>query len=148
MRLTSFTDYALRLLLLAQDAKGELITIEDAANRYRISRAHLMKIANELTRAGFLTAVRGRGGGLRLGRPGAEIRIGDVVRATEPDFALVECFASGNECTLTGFCRLPPVLRRASGAFLHELDKVTLAEMSISAMPPAPGRKPAAPRST
>lgn len=134
MRLTSFTDYALRLLLMAEQAKGELITIEDAANRYRISRGHLMKIANQLTRVGLLTPVRGRGGGLRLGRDASKIRIGDVVRATEPDFAVVECFASGNECTLTGFCRLPPVLRRAVSAFLEELDKVTLAEMSVASL--------------
>jgi Rrf2 family nitric oxide-sensitive transcriptional repressor len=131
MKLTSFTDYALRLLLMAQAAGGALITIEDAARRYRISRTHLMKVANQLTRAGFLEAVRGRGGGLKLGRPAEKIRIGDVVRATEPDFALVECFGSGNECTLTGFCRLPPVLRRASAAFLAELDKATLADMAI-----------------
>ena len=144
MRLTSFTDYALRLLLMAEEANGELITIEDAANRYRISRGHLMKIANQLTKEGLLTAVRGRGGGLRLGREASKIRIGDVVRATEPDFAVVECFASGNECTLTGFCRLPPVLRRAVAAFLEELDRVTLAEMSVM----APARKAASTRGT
>lgn len=132
MRLTSFTDYALRLLLLTAQAGEDLVTIEQAATRYRISRAHLMKVANQLTRAGILTAVRGRSGGLRLARPADQIRIGEVVRATEPDFALVECFTTGNECVITGTCRLPRVLRRANDAFLAELDKATLADVALA----------------
>jgi Rrf2 family nitric oxide-sensitive transcriptional repressor len=78
-------------------------------------------VVSALTRAGFLIAMRGRSGGLRLARPAAEIRLGDVVRATEPDFALVECFATGNPCVITGCCRLPRVLNEALGAFLQTL---------------------------
>ena len=79
MRLTNFTDYALRLLLMVQEADGRLVTIEQAANRLRLSRANLMKVANELTSAGFLTGVRGRSGGLKLARAAKDIRIGDTV---------------------------------------------------------------------
>ncbi len=107
MRLTTFSDYALRVLLYAANAGDRLITIEETAKVYRVSRAHLMKVVNMLTRAGYLKAVRGRSGGLLLARPPEEIRLGDVIRLAEPDFALVECFATGNECILTPRCGLP-----------------------------------------
>jgi Rrf2 family nitric oxide-sensitive transcriptional repressor len=79
MRLTDFSDYSLRLLMYAAAQNGRLITIEGTAELYGISRAHLMKVANQLTRAGFLDAVRGRSGGLRLAKPAGEIRLGDVL---------------------------------------------------------------------
>lgn len=131
MRLTNFTDYALRLLMYAA-ARGErLITIEETAQRYGISRSHLMKVANLLTRAGFLKAVRGRSGGLVLGRPPGEIGLGDVVRATEPDFDLVECFATGGNCLLTPACRLRGVLGEALHSFTATLDRYTLADLAL-----------------
>lgn len=131
MRLTSFTDYALRLLMMIEEAQGHLVTIEQAAARYRISRPNLMKVANELTKAGLLTGIRGRSGGLKLAKPATSIRIGDIVRVMEPDFALVECFGTGNECVIAGFCQLPRALRRATEAFLAELDQTSLADISI-----------------
>jgi len=131
MQLTRFSDYALRVLMFAHAADGRLVTIEEMAGSYRISRAHLMKVVNALTRAGYLTAVRGRAGGVRLARPADQIRLGDVVRATEPDFALVECFSTGNQCVIDGCCRLPVVLRRALRAFLAELDDHTIASIAI-----------------
>lgn len=131
MRLTSFTDHALRLLLMVQEADGRLVTIEQAATRFRLSRANLMKVANELTSTGFLTGVRGRAGGLKLARDAIEIRIGDVVRAMEPDFALVECLGGANECVIAGACRLPRVFRKARQAFFDELDSITLADVAI-----------------
>jgi Rrf2 family transcriptional regulator, nitric oxide-sensitive transcriptional repressor len=91
-----------------------------------------MKVANVLTRAGLLTAVRGRSGGLRLAKPPGDIRIGDVVRATEPDFALVECFASGNQCVITGACRLPRILNEGLDAFNAVLNRYTLADLAMS----------------
>src|SRR5262245_43396488 len=100
MRLTNFSDYALRVLMYAAAQGDRLITIEQTASIYGISRAHLMKVANQLTRAGYLKAVRGRTGGLALAKPPEDIRLGDVVRATEPDFALVECFATDNHCII------------------------------------------------
>jgi Rrf2 family nitric oxide-sensitive transcriptional repressor len=133
MQLTRFSDYALRVLMLAHAAGDRLITIEGIADTYAISRSHLMKVANTLTRAGYLTAVRGRYGGLRLAKPASEINLGDVVRATEPDFTLVECFASRTQCVITKRCKLQNVLRGALHAFLAELDAHALE--SIALMP-------------
>lgn len=131
MQLTRFSDYSLRMLMYAHAAGDRLVTIEEMAGSYRISRAHLMKVVNALTRAGYLTAVRGRAGGVTLGRPAHEIRLGDVVRATEPDFALVECFSTGSECVIDGCCKLPAVLRRALAAFLAELNRHTVASIAL-----------------
>lgn len=131
MQFTRFTDYALRVLMYAHAADGRLVTIEEMAASYCISRAHLMKVVNALTRAGYLAAVRGRAGGVTLARPAEDIHLGDVVRTTEPDFALVECFSTGSECVIGGCCRLPPVLRRALGAFLAELDRHTVASIAL-----------------
>src|SRR5690606_25726965 len=96
-----------------------------------ISRAHLMKVVNALTRAGYLKAVRGRTGGLRLAKPADEIRLGDVVQTTEPDFALVECFATGNQCIISGCCRLPRVMREALDDFIAALNRYTLASIAL-----------------
>jgi Rrf2 family transcriptional regulator, nitric oxide-sensitive transcriptional repressor len=132
MRLTTLSDYALRLLMMAEAAGDELITIEAAAERYRISRTHLMKVANVLTRAGYLKAVRGRSGGLKLGMSAKDIRIGELMRATEPDFALVECLTSGNQCVITGVCKLPRLLNEALEAFVSSLNQHTLADICLS----------------
>src|SRR5262245_60338810 len=106
MQLTRFSDYALRVLMFTHAAGGRLVTIEGMANAYKISRAHLMKVVNALTRAGYLKAVRGRSGGLQLALPADEIVLGDVVRSTEPDFALVDCFTTGSQCVIGRRCRL------------------------------------------
>ncbi|WP_137934684.1 Rrf2 family transcriptional regulator [Mesorhizobium comanense] len=132
MRLTDFSDYSLRLLMYAAARAGQLVTIEETAQVYGISRAHLMKVANQLTRAGFLKAVRGRHGGLTLARPPAQIRLSDVLRATEPDFALVECFRSENACLITPRCRLRGMLKEALAAFSGTLDRYTLADLLLS----------------
>lgn len=131
MQLTKFSDYALRVLMYTHAAGDRRVTIEEMAASYRISRAHLMKVVNTLTRSGYLTAVRGRSGGLKLARPADEIRLGDVIRDTEPDFALVECFVTGNQCVIAGCCRLPRALKQALGAFLDSLDQHTLASISL-----------------
>jgi Rrf2 family nitric oxide-sensitive transcriptional repressor len=131
MRLTAFTDYALRLLMYAAAHEDRLVTIEEASGVYGISRAHLMKITNRLTKAGLLRAVRGRSGGLTLAKPPREIRLGDVVRITEPDFALVECFATGNQCIVTRRCRLRGILHEGIEAFGAVLDKHTLADIML-----------------
>jgi Rrf2 family nitric oxide-sensitive transcriptional repressor len=131
MRLTRFSDYALRVLIYAHAAGGRLVTIEEIAASYGISRAHLMKVANSLTSSGYLTAVRGRSGGLRLARPADEIHLGEVVRSTEPDFALAECFTTGNQCVITDCCRLTRVLDESLKAFLATLDKYTLASIAM-----------------
>lgn len=131
MRLTTFSDYALRVLMYAAMADGRLITIEETAKLYGISRAHLMKVVNALTKAGYVKGVRGRAGGFTLAKAPGEINLGRVVRATEPDFALVECFASGSQCIITRPCRLPHVLNEALGAFIATLDRYTLADVML-----------------
>ena len=132
MRLTQFSDYALRTLMYAASTRNRLITIEETAKTYRISRAHLMKVVNMLTRAGFIKAVRGRSGGFTLARPPEDINLGAVIRATEPDFALVECFATGSQCIITQRCRLPNVLNEALHAFVDTLDRYTLADITLA----------------
>ena len=142
MRLTSFSDYALRVLMYAATRNGQLITIDETAEVYGISRAHLMKVVNQLTRSGYLKAVRGRSGGLTLARRADKIRLGDVVRATEPDLALVECFAAESQCVITSSCRLRGALKEAIGAFMGTLDRYTLADLVLN--PRDFGLKPAA----
>jgi Rrf2 family nitric oxide-sensitive transcriptional repressor len=131
MQLTRFSDYALRILMYAHAAAPRLVTIEEMAEAYRVSRSHLMKVVNALSRAGYLTAVRGRTGGVTLARPAGEIRLGEVLRATEPDFALVECFSTRDTCVIDGCCRLPAAMRSALAAFLGELDRYTLADIAL-----------------
>jgi Rrf2 family nitric oxide-sensitive transcriptional repressor len=131
VRLTTFSDYALRVLLYAAVAGDRLITIDETAKTYGISRAHLMKVANLLTRAGYLKAVRGRSGGLSLGRRPEDIRLGDVIRLAEPDFALVECFGSDNRCIITPRCGLPRILNEALNAFIKTFDRYTLADIAL-----------------
>lgn len=131
MQLTAFSDYSLRVLMYAHAAGSRLVTIDEMASAYDISRAHLMKVVNTLTRTGFLSGVRGRAGGVRLARPASEIRLGDVIRATEPDFALVECMSDREKCVIGGCCRLPTILRRAMAAFLAECDRHTLASIAL-----------------
>lgn len=132
MRLTMFSDYALRLLMYAAAQNDRLVTIEETAKVYDISRAHLMKVANLLTSKGFLVAVRGRSGGLKLVGDPANIRLGDVVRATEPDFAIVECFGPGNKCRITPRCQLRSIISSALAAFIEVLDGHTLADLLVS----------------
>jgi Rrf2 family nitric oxide-sensitive transcriptional repressor len=131
VRLTTFSDYAFRVLLYAANAGNRLITIEETAKVYGVSRAHLAKVANLLTRAGYLKSVRGRYGGLLLGRPAEKIRLGDVVRLAEPDFALVECFSDSNYCILTPRCGVPRVLNEALKAFFATFDRYTLADVAL-----------------
>jgi len=132
MRLTTLSDYAMRVLMYAAAQGDRLTTIEEAAEYYNISRGHLMKVVNILTRAGFVRGVRGRTGGFTLARSPEEINLGAVVRATEPDFALVECFGNGNQCVISMTCRLPNVLNEALAAFVGIFDRYTLADLAHS----------------
>jgi Rrf2 family transcriptional regulator, nitric oxide-sensitive transcriptional repressor len=131
VRLTLHTDYALRMLMLLALEPEILHTIASVARRYRISRNHLMKVAQTLIQAGFVASVRGRHGGLKLGMDPAAIRIGAVVRATEDGFAMVECFdRRNNTCVVSPACCLKKPLDEAVQAFLAVLDKSTLADVS------------------
>lgn len=132
MRLTQWTDYTLRVLMYCAATQGreQPVTITEVAEGYGISRSHLMKIVQELAAQGLLETTRGRGGGMRLMKAPAEINLGAVVRQTETDFHLVECFDPNvNQCRLSGNCRLKGVLGGAINAYLAVLDGVTLADL-------------------
>jgi Rrf2 family transcriptional regulator, nitric oxide-sensitive transcriptional repressor len=129
MRLTYFSDYAFRVLMYLAVNTERRCTIREISDAYEISRAHLMKVVNLLTREGLVTAQRGPSGGLTLALPADQIRLGDVVRKTEEDLGLVECFRPDNACRLTPVCVLAPAISRALQAFLAELDKQTVADL-------------------
>lgn len=130
MRLAEYTDYTLRVLMYCASNTDRLVTIAELAERHGVSKNHLMKIVNDLARQGVLETTRGRGGGLRLLKDAARIRIGDVVRSTETDFRLVECFdGRTNTCNLTPSCRLKKLLDGALQAYFKELDGATLADL-------------------
>lgn len=138
MRLTGMTDYALRLLMFLGSNPDRLCTIAEVAQAYRISEAHLMKITHLLGAVGWIDTLRGKGGGMRLARAPAEINLGAVVRTTESDFRVVECFTAGSPCTLAGNCRLTGIMHGALDNFLQHLDVFTLADI----LPPAGGALP------
>jgi len=130
MQLTRYSDYALRVLTFVGLDPDGLVTIDEIAKSYGISKAHLMKVVHRLGRDGFLVTVRGRNGGMRLARPAEEIRVGDVFRSTEENLSLVECFEEGGgECAIVTACGLRPVLHEALDAFLGVLDGYTLADL-------------------
>ncbi|MFY0989167.1 Rrf2 family transcriptional regulator [Halomonas sp. C05BenzN] len=129
MHLTRFTDYSLRVLIFLAVKGEQRSTIQEIADRFEVSHNHLMKVVQELSHKGYITAIRGKNGGLLLKRPPEEITIGGLVRDTEHDLLLVECFGDHNECLITPACRLKPILAEALHAFLAVLDKYTLADM-------------------
>ncbi|WP_248319963.1 MULTISPECIES: Rrf2 family transcriptional regulator [unclassified Caballeronia] len=133
MRLTDYTDYALRVLLYLSVRPARLSTIREISDAYGISKNHLMKIVQQLGDLGWVETVRGRHGGLRLAARSRGLTIGDIVRETESDFALVGCFGAqtdGRHCAIQPACRLRGVLAAARDAFLAELDKHTVGELS------------------
>ena len=128
MRLTTFTDYSLRTLLHLAMHRDRLVTIQDIADTHNISKNHLMKVVHQLGVAGYIDTVRGRNGGMRLKVEPSEINLGAVVRATETDFDMAECFSAGsNTCPLAASCRLKHALATATFAYLASLDTQNLA---------------------
>lgn len=130
MRLTSYTDYALRTLMYLAANRDQLVTIQDIADAHGIAKNHLTKVVHQLGLLGVIETVRGRNGGLKLGREPKDINIGEVVRHTETDFFMAECFdAEMQGCVYSASCALKGVLGRATTAFLEVLDDVTLDKM-------------------
>lgn len=143
MRLTQWTDYTLRVLMYCAACleRTEPVTITEIAESHGISRSHLTKIVQELAAHGWLETTRGRGGGMRLLVNAKEVTLGQVVRATETDFAMVECFdPAQNQCRLSTHCQLKSVLTQATQSYLAVLDKITLADLvaPISSASPLP----------
>lgn len=132
MRLSSFSDYSLRVLMYLGVHAGRLTTIAEIAGAYGISENHLMKVVHQLGRMSYIETVRGKGGGMRLAKSPADIRLGEVIRQTEIDWALVECFATGGQCQIQAACRLPPILDEALAALFGVLDRYTLADLLLS----------------
>lgn len=152
MRLTNYSDYALRTLMyLAVTPESEtLATITDIANSYQISRSHLTKVIHQLAQIGYIESIRGKNGGIRLAKPAEDIIVGKVIRQTEPDFQMVPCFAQvttkltsknteprlvktpkkpAEMCEITPVCKLKLVFYQATQAFLQVMDSYTLADI-------------------
>lgn len=125
MKLTLFTDYSMRVLLYLGSHPDRLCSIGEVAQAYGISQNHLMKVVNQLARSGDVESVRGRSGGIRLGRRPEEINVGALIRQTEDGFDLVDC----GGCVVAPACGLTGVLKEALGAFLAVLDRYTLADL-------------------
>lgn len=129
MRLTHFTDYSIRVLIFLGVQQDGLSTIKEIADHYHISKNHLMKVVYELNRLGYIETVRGKNGGMRLNQEPGSINLGALVRRTESDLDLVECFSSENQCIITPACNLKHILDEALTAFVAVLDRYTLADL-------------------
>lgn len=129
MRLTRFSDYALRVLIYTGLEQDRRVTIRNISDAYGISRNHLMKVVSQLTRLGYLQAQRGPGGGIMLARPPAKIKLVDVIRDTEEDLAMVECFVPQGQCTISPACRLQHIIAEALDAFMETLSEYTLEDL-------------------
>lgn len=130
MRLTYFTDYALRVLIYLAIKGEEKSSITEIATAYHISKNHLVKVVHELGKHGLIETTRGRGGGIRLVKAADTLRVGEIVRLTEEDFQLVECFdKQHNSCVLSPVCRLRGILHEALQAYLQVLDQYTIADI-------------------
>jgi Rrf2 family nitric oxide-sensitive transcriptional repressor len=129
MRLTVMTDYAIRLLMYVGRQPDRLCTISEIAHAYGMSEPHLMKITHRLAQNGWIETVRGKNGGMRLAHAPEDISLGAVMRDTESDFTLVECFVADNTCPLSGHCRLTGIIDGALQRFLQYVDSFTLADI-------------------
>ncbi len=134
MRLTSFTDYGLRMLMRLASVPETAFSTAELAEEFGLSRNHLTKIMQQLARGGIVETRRGGGGGARLGKDPAKVRLGDVVRLLEQGQDLVECFGpAGGDCTIAGCCRLKARLRHAEAQFIEDLNRSTLADIALPA---------------
>ena len=129
MRLTTYTDYTLRVLMYLALHPGRIVTVGQIAAAYDVSAAHLNKVVRHLALSGEIETLRGRHGGIRLAKPPAAINLAAVVRGAEPDMNLASCFAGADACVLGRCCLLQEALRRAEQAFMAELGRSTLAEL-------------------
>jgi Rrf2 family nitric oxide-sensitive transcriptional repressor len=149
MRLKTFTDYSLRLLIFVAARPQRRATIAEIAPAFDISKNHLMKVSHALGTAGLLANVRGKGGGLELAMPPEAICLGDVVRITEGASRPAECFEAGHTCRIARACKLRSVLSDAVQAFYAVLDRYTLEDIAhnrpalsnLLALSPPPRRR-------
>lgn len=133
MRLTQYSNFALRTLQLLALRAPAIVSVDEVARAHRISRSHLVKVAHELGRRGYVETIRGRNGGMRLAREPDDITVGEIIRWTEAPLELVECFnPDTNTCPLLGACHLSRGIQRALRAFLSVLDDMTIADIAIN----------------
>lgn len=132
MRLSTFSDYSLRVLMYLGAQPDRLATIAEIADGHGISESHLMKVVHQLGRCGFVETVRGKGGGMRLALAPQHIVLGNVIRQAESDFMLVECFGTDATCRIQGACHLNAILGEALNALFLVLDGYTLADLLVN----------------
>ncbi|ATQ69031.1 MULTISPECIES: Rrf2 family transcriptional regulator [Methylosinus] len=129
MKLTTFTDFGLRALILLASRKDEVLSAAAIADYFSVSRHHMAKVLQELAASGYVEGIRGAQGGVRLAKDPRDIRVGDVVRSLDKEQALVDCFRDGwNDCALLPRCRLKGMLANAQQGFLRELDRFTISD--------------------
>ncbi len=132
MRITAYSNYALRTLMYSALKGDELSRVRDIAEAYNISKAHLVKCVHQLGQWGYLDNYRGRNGGFKLAKAPADITVGEILRKTEDGFDLVECFVPATStCPLTGLCELSLTFKRALAAFLDVVDDVTVEDLIV-----------------
>lgn len=129
MHITRYSDYCLRTLIFLALQGDRLATIQEVSASYDISKNHLMKIVYQLAQKGYIDSIRGKNGGIRLGRAPGKINLGTLFKEVEQSFAIAECFSSTNRCTITPACHMKKILSEALAAFLAVLDKYTLADL-------------------
>lgn len=133
MRLTQYSNFTLRTLQFLALRAPQIATVDEVARAHKISKAHLVKVAYELSQRGYVETLRGRNGGMRLARPADDITVGEIIRWTEAPLELVECFnPETNTCPLQGHCHLSRGIQRALRAFLSVLDDLTIADISLN----------------
>lgn len=125
MKLTRYTDYAIRVMIYLGSHEADICSIKEIADAYDISQNHLMKVVQDLAKTGFVESIRGRNGGIRLGRPAAAINLGNLLRHTEGLDNILEC----SSCPIRGGCGMPPILREATAAFVGVFDRYSVADI-------------------
>jgi Rrf2 family nitric oxide-sensitive transcriptional repressor len=133
LQLTQYSNFALRILQFLALRAPNIATVDEVARAHRVSKAHLVKVAYDLSQRGYIETVRGRNGGMRLARKAEDITVGEIIRWTEAPLELVECFnPETNTCPLQGHCHLSRGIQRALRAFLSVLDDLTIADISMN----------------
>jgi len=135
MRLTTFSDYSMRVMMYLGLQHGQLVTISDIARAYNVSENHLTKVVHHLAQSGYVETVRGKGGGLRLVRDPKTINIGEMIRDSEGDTGLLPCLDTDGTCCIQPSCKLMGILHEAQAALFAVLDKYTLADLLLQEAP-------------
>ncbi len=129
MRLASFTDYSLRVLIYLALKDNERSTVAEIADRFQISKNHLVKVVHNLSSMEFIASYKGKGGGICLSHEPEKINIGKLIKELESDSNLVECFGPNGQCKINPTCKLKGILKVAENSFFNTLEQYTLADL-------------------